>query len=115
MQAIMTIGLDIAKSIFQVHGIDAEGHVIIRRQLKRRYVLAFFQKFPLCLARPIWAELCQKAGYQECHISSVAAQKNRRATVAHSTNAPMPHGLASESARLRFSASQIAPKVHWLR
>ena len=44
MQAITTIGLDIAKSVFQVHGIDAEEKVITRRQLKRRYVLAFFQK-----------------------------------------------------------------------
>jgi transposase len=49
MQAITTIGLDIAKSVFQVHGVDAEGNVIIRRQLKRRYVLAFFQKLPPCL------------------------------------------------------------------
>jgi len=49
MQAITTIGLDIAKSAFQVHGIDAEGKVIIRRQLKRRYILAFFQKLPPCL------------------------------------------------------------------
>ena len=49
MQAITTIGLDIAKSVFQVHGIDAVGQVIIRRRLKRRYVLAFFQKLPPCL------------------------------------------------------------------
>jgi transposase len=49
MQAITTIGLDIAKSVFQVHGVDAEGHVMVRRQLKRRYVLAFFQKLPRCL------------------------------------------------------------------
>jgi transposase len=49
MQTITTIGLDIAKSVFQVHGIDAEDRVIIRRQLKRRYVLAFFQKLPPCL------------------------------------------------------------------
>jgi transposase len=49
MQTITTIGLDIAKSVFQVHGVDAQGEVIIRRQLKRRYVLAFFQKFPPCL------------------------------------------------------------------
>ena len=49
MQTITTIGLDIAKSVFQVHGIDAAGQVIIRRQLKRRYVLAFFQKLPPCL------------------------------------------------------------------
>ena len=49
MQTITTIGLDIAKSVFQVHGVDAGGQVAIRRQLKRRYVLAFFQKLPPCL------------------------------------------------------------------
>src|SRR6266478_9000934 len=46
MQTITTIGFDIAKSVFQVHGVDAAGEVVIRRQLKRRYVLAFFQKLP---------------------------------------------------------------------
>ena len=48
MQAITTIGLDIAKSVFQIHGVDAAGNVIVRRQLKRRYVLSFFQKLPRC-------------------------------------------------------------------
>jgi transposase len=49
MQAVTTIGLDIAKSVFQVHSVDAAGQVIIRRQLKRRHVLAFFEKLPPCL------------------------------------------------------------------
>ena len=49
MQAVTTIGLDIAKSVFQVHGVDAAGQVVVRRQLKRRYVLAFFEKLPPCL------------------------------------------------------------------
>src|SRR6266513_2610153 len=49
MQTITTIGFDIAKSVFLVHGVDASGEVIIRRQLKRRSVLAFFQKLPPCL------------------------------------------------------------------
>jgi transposase len=49
MQAITTIGFDIAKSVFQVHGIDAAGNVAVRRQLKRRYVLTFFEKLPSCL------------------------------------------------------------------
>ena len=49
MQATKTVGLDIAKLVFQVHGIDADGNVVVRRQLKRRYVLAFFQKLPPCL------------------------------------------------------------------
>ena len=47
--AISTIGLDIAKSVFQVHGVDVDGQVVIRRKLKRRYVLAFFEKVPPCL------------------------------------------------------------------
>ena len=49
MQTVTTIGLDIAKSVFQVHGIDAAGDVVIRRQLKRRQVAAFFQKLPTCV------------------------------------------------------------------
>jgi transposase len=49
MQAVTTIGLDIAKSVFQVHGVDAHGNVVVRRQLRRRQVLPFFKKLPLCL------------------------------------------------------------------
>jgi transposase len=49
MQAVTTIGLDIAKSVFQVHGVDAEGNVVVRRKLKRRYVVPFFQNLPPCL------------------------------------------------------------------
>ena len=60
MQAITTIGLDIAKSVFQVHAIDAEGNVIIRRQLKRRYVLPFLQKLPPCL---VGIEACASSHY----------------------------------------------------
>ena len=49
MQTVTTIGFDIAKSVFQVHGVDTVGQVVIRRQLKRRHVLAFFEKLPPCL------------------------------------------------------------------
>ena len=38
MQVVTTVGLDIAKSVFQVYGVDAAGQVVVRRQLKRRYV-----------------------------------------------------------------------------
>src|SRR6202040_1211759 len=58
MQAITTIGLDIAKSVFQVHGVDAKGAVVLRRQIKRRYVLAFFQNLPPCL---VGIEACASA------------------------------------------------------
>ena len=64
---ISTIGLDIAKSVFQVHGVDATGQVVIRRQLRLRRVLAFFQKLPPCLvvskrARPISPLVPRAAG-----------------------------------------------------
>jgi transposase len=58
MQTVTTIGLDIAKSVFQVHGVDAAGNIILRRQLKRRYVLAFFEKLPPCL---VGIEACATA------------------------------------------------------
>jgi hypothetical protein len=60
MQTTTTIGLEIAKSVFQVHGIDADGNVVVRRQLKRRYVLTFFQKLPPCL---VGIEACASSHY----------------------------------------------------
>jgi len=53
MQAITTVGLDIAKSVFKVHGVDAHGAVIVRRQLRRARLLPFFQKLPACRLREI--------------------------------------------------------------
>ncbi|MBT3764711.1 MAG: IS110 family transposase [Rhodospirillales bacterium] len=49
MNEVITIGVDLAKNVFQIHGVDAEGAVIIRRQLRRRQVLPFFKKQPSCL------------------------------------------------------------------
>ena len=46
---ITTIGLDIAKNVFQVHGIDAAEKVVVRKQLRRSQVLAFFKALPPCL------------------------------------------------------------------
>jgi transposase len=47
---VATIGLDIAKTVFQVHGVDAAGQVVIRQRLARWRVLAFFEKLVPCLA-----------------------------------------------------------------
>ena len=49
MGQVVTIGLDIAKSLFQVHGVDAEGQVVVRRQVRRAELLKFFGKQPACL------------------------------------------------------------------
>ncbi len=54
MKTVVTIGLDIAKSVLQVHGINAAGEVVIRRRLSRGSALAFFEKLPRCRAAS-WA------------------------------------------------------------
>src|SRR5438105_13674887 len=69
MQTVTTIGLDIAKSVFQVHGVDAGGQVVIRRQLKRRYVLAFFQKLPPCL---VGIEACASSHHWSRELQALA-------------------------------------------
>jgi transposase len=46
---ITTIGLDLAKNVFQVHGIDAHGKVVLRKQLRRAQVAGFFANLPPCL------------------------------------------------------------------
>lgn len=58
MSEITTIGLDLAKRVFQVHGVDGDGVVILRRQLKRRQVEGFFAKLPRCL---VGVEACGTA------------------------------------------------------
>jgi transposase len=65
MQTITTIGLDIAKSVFQIHGVDVEGNVVIRLQLKRRYVLTSFQKLPpwLVASRPVHRRIIGRANF----------------------------------------------------
>jgi transposase len=57
---ITTIGLDIAKNVFQVHGIDAAEKVVVKKQLRRNKLMAFFKALPPCL---IGMEACATAHY----------------------------------------------------
>jgi transposase len=58
MNEVITIGLDLAKNVFQVHGVDAGGAVVIRKQLRRRQVMPFFRKLSPCL---VGIEACATA------------------------------------------------------
>ena len=58
MSKIMTIGLDLAKSVFQVHGADREGRPVVRRKLRRKQVLEFFAVLSPCL---VGLEACASA------------------------------------------------------
>ncbi len=68
---ITTIGLDLAKRVFQIHGIDDTGKVFIRKQVRRHMLLPFFVNLPPCLvgmeacaSAHHWARELQKLGYQ---------------------------------------------------
>ncbi len=71
MNEVITIGVDLAKNVFQVHGVDAEGSVIVRRQLRRGQVLPFFKKqrpclvgMEACATSHHWAREIEALGYQ---------------------------------------------------
>lgn len=49
VETVRTIGLDISKNVFQLHGVDAEGQVVLKRQLRRAEVVRFFAELPPCL------------------------------------------------------------------
>ena len=55
---ITTVGLDLAKNVFQVHGIDARGKIALRKQLRRNQVVQFFSNLPACV---IGMEACASA------------------------------------------------------
>src|SRR5271170_6170133 len=68
---IATIGLDIAKNVFQVHGIDAAEKVVVRKQLRRSQVLAFFEALPPCL---VGMEACATAHYWARELTKLGHQ-----------------------------------------
>jgi transposase len=68
MDQVSTIGLDIAKSVFQAHGIAADGTVIVRRQLRRAQVLPFFEKQACCL---VGIEACATAHHWAREIAAL--------------------------------------------
>lgn len=68
MGEISTVGIDLAKSVFQVHGADASGAVVIRKKLRRDEVLAFFSTLPRCV---VAMEACASAHYWAREIAAL--------------------------------------------
>lgn len=71
MGDVVTVGLDIAKSVFQVHGVDSAGEIAVRRQLRRAQVLTFFARLPACL---IGIEACATAHYWGRELAALGHQ-----------------------------------------
>ncbi|MCK1309549.1 IS110 family transposase, partial [Bradyrhizobium sp. 45] len=68
MEKIITVGLDLAKSIFQVHGIAEDGKVLVRRTVRRSQVLPFFRSLPTCL---VGMEACASAHHWAREIAAL--------------------------------------------
>ena len=68
MEEVVTVGLDIAKSVFQVHGVDAAGAVVLQRRVMRSKLIAFFEKLPRCR---VGIEACATAHYWGRRLSEL--------------------------------------------
>ena len=68
MGTMTTVGLDLAKNVFQVHGVDADGRVLVRRQLRRADMLKFFEGLSPCL---VGMEACATAHHWARTISAL--------------------------------------------
>lgn len=71
MEQPITIGLDLAESVFQVHGVDSDGAVVLRRQLRRSQVLAFFGRLSPC---PVGLEACPGAHHRARELVALGHQ-----------------------------------------
>ncbi len=69
MSEVTTIGVDLAKNVFQIHGVDMSGTTVIRKQLRRRQVLALFEKQPPCL---VGMEACATAHHWAREITALS-------------------------------------------
>ena len=74
MQDVVIIGLDLAKSVFQVHGVDRMGEVVTRKMLRRAQVLDFFRKLPSCL---VGLEACGSAHHWAREIAAYCGMRTR--------------------------------------
>ncbi len=71
MSEVSTIGIEIAKSVFQVHGVDIEGAVVIRKRVSRANVLEFFAALPACL---VGIEACRTAHHGAARLRRLATR-----------------------------------------
>src|SRR2546430_16394658 len=91
MDKITTVGLDLAKQVIQVHGIDASGHVVVRKVLRRERLLDWFAQCPPCV---IGMEACSGAHHWARELAKLGHTPR---IMAAEIAPPVPKSLATES------------------
>jgi len=102
MLQITTVGLDLAKNVFQAHGADASGRAVLRKKLRRDQVLAFFSQLQPCV---VAMEACGGAHFWGREIRRAipqAAAHHRGQQRHHQTTRPCPGWPRAASASLRL-------------
>ena len=116
MEKITTIGLDLAKSIFQVHGIAEDGHVVVRRALRRSQMLEFFRSLEPCLvgleacaSAHHWANTISQFGICALHarLQRRGRSRDRPRHAAGDGNADAVHGGLRHVARRDFRVLRV--------
>ncbi len=114
MSEIATVGLDLAKHVFQVHGADASGRMVLRKKLRRNQVLAFFSQLPCCVVAMeacggahFWGREIGKMGHEvrlipPAYVKPVvkpacAAPSSGMLSIVMARSAPPPTGLVETS------------------
>jgi transposase len=109
MEKITTIGLDLAKSVFQVHAIAETGEVLVRRTLRRSQVLAFFARLAPCR---VGLEAC---GSAHAWARAIAALGQRVKMMPPASVKPLRHAPPDRHCRCRSDLRSGVPADHALR
>ena len=109
MGEVSTIGLDITKSVFQVHGVDDDGTVVVRKRVSRAKVLEFFSTLPSCV---VGIEACPSAHHCEL-FKIIADEKDGRIPAAARFSLDV---LARQHAAIAAEIGAIEKRIHaWHR
>jgi transposase len=108
LSAVTTVGLDLAKHVFQVHGVDASGRVMVARAVRRNKLLEFFASLPPCLvgleasgSAHHWARELIKLGHDARMMPPAYVQVDHRQAAGRAT-------VARAKVRARFRSSNPA-------
>ena len=123
MSEIITVGLDLGKNVFQVHGADGSGRAVLRKKLRRDQVLSFFGRLPHCVVAMeacggahFWSREIGKLGHEvKCH-DAIVGRRAHAVIPPHKNARPWKTETAGAGARNEpLRASKYLGRALWRR